>query len=201
MFRLTVDKDSLETLKHSWLSQSNKYVNNYVGLGKLPEDRYQCGEGPYHNAVLLRIYCSKWLGLVDTLFCWISLEPGFDHILHLDGTEEEIHLFACPIDISDRESRLCLEFPESTPFFWALDEGGIKRLSQEECDKLGIPRLRFYHKPAATFWQPYHYSAIRQFHAARGVNPYGDEVTRDLGLLLVETELGSAETSGLFIDS
>ncbi|KAJ7931123.1 hypothetical protein B0H13DRAFT_857970, partial [Mycena leptocephala] len=177
MFRLTVDKDSLETLKHSWLSQSNKYVNNYVGLGKLPEDRYQCG-------------------LVDTLFCWISLEPGFDHILHLDGTEEEIHLFACPIDISDRESSLRLEFPESTPFFWALDEGGTKRLSQEECDKLGIPRLRFYHKPAATFWQPYHYSAIRQFHAARGVNPYGDEVTRDLGLLLVETELGSAETSG-----
>ncbi|KAJ7488411.1 hypothetical protein FB451DRAFT_1529779 [Mycena latifolia] len=167
MFFIKIDEHDLEMFKFIWLSQSNQYLGcNILG------DTQRCG-------------------LIDTLFCIISFNGGFESLLRVDGTVQEAHIFACPIEIISRGARISIEFPESNQFYWSLDESGSTRLSQDECDNLGIPRLKFEYKCAASFWEPYHYNAIREFHQAKGFDPYGGDVTRHLGLHVLEQELDS----------
>ncbi|KAJ7440886.1 hypothetical protein FB451DRAFT_988636, partial [Mycena latifolia] len=74
----------------------------------------------------------------------------------------------------------------SDHFYWSVDPLGTTRLSQDECDFLGIPRLTFEFVLGASFWQEYHYSAIRSLSLAKGFDPYSTDVTRLLGLPLIE---------------
>ncbi|KAJ7110588.1 hypothetical protein C8R44DRAFT_261561 [Mycena epipterygia] len=135
------------------------------------------------------------IGLVDTLLCLISFDFEFESLLLTDGMAQQAHLFACPIEIVSSGPRIRIEFPESGQFYWALDEGGSTRLSQKECDDIGIPRMKFKHTAAASFWEIYHYNAIREFHEAKGFDPYTEEVTRTLGLDVVEWEREDTESA------
>ncbi|KAJ7161883.1 hypothetical protein C8R43DRAFT_838489, partial [Mycena crocata] len=79
--------------------------------------------------------------------------------------------------------------------YWSLDSSGTTRLSEEESDRRGLPRLRFSFLRAANCWHEYHYKALRDFFIAKGFEPESSDVTRLLGFPLAENELLGEEES------
>ncbi|KAJ7349926.1 hypothetical protein DFH08DRAFT_997326, partial [Mycena albidolilacea] len=71
---------------------------------------------------------------------------------------------------------------DSDQVYWSLEPAGNTRMTEEECDSIGLPRLEFIFLPRANFWHEYHYHAIHEFFEAKGINPYSDCVAQLLGL-------------------
>ncbi|KAJ7455850.1 hypothetical protein FB451DRAFT_1277565 [Mycena latifolia] len=107
-------------------------------------------------------------------------------LLVRDVAFQHAYLFACPIDVRYDGPCVGIQLPIADHFYWALDPMGTTRLSQDECDSLGIPRLRFNFLPSANFWHEYHYSAIRNYCRTKGLDPYTYDVTRGPELPLIE---------------
>jgi hypothetical protein len=49
------------------------------------------------------------------------------------------HIFVRPIGMKYAGTRIALDFPESDHFYWSLDPMGNTRMTQDECDSLGLP--------------------------------------------------------------
>lgn len=120
-------------------------------------------------------------GLIDMISCHLFFDQSFESLLHPDGTTLEYHLFLCPLTTGPRHT---LALPEFDHYYWAKDPEGDMRLSKEESDHLGLPRFKLRVYPWATFWEPYHYGAVREFHEGRGFNPG----SQDMGLPLVKMQ-------------
>lgn len=116
----------------------------------------------------------------------IMFDSAFAHTEHPEGTTQEVHLAVSPIRVKYRGSRAGVEYPQSDHFYWSSDAAGTTRLSTEECDSLGIPRLLFSFLRGASCWYPYHYGAIREFIRGKGFDPYSYDVTRFLGFPMAD---------------
>ncbi|KAJ7107547.1 hypothetical protein C8R44DRAFT_858016 [Mycena epipterygia] len=162
---IKLDTIQVSGLHQAWLSQANMWIGPDTG-----------------NRT------DRW-GMIDMIACYLDVDPDFANLLRRDGTNVESHLFVCPPDVRQQNGRCTLALPESEHYYWALDSAGKNRLSQNECDHFGLPRLLFRLRPWATFWQPYHYNAIRDFHQAKGFDPDGLDVTHLLALPVVQVEL------------
>jgi hypothetical protein len=101
-----------------------------------------------------------------------------------------VHLSIAPISVHHEGLRVraSFDYNPANSFYWSLDPAGTTRLSTEESDALGIPRLRFLLLVGGNFWHEYHYSAIRDFLRAKGVDAYSHDLPHLLGLPLVEKE-------------
>jgi len=149
-------------LNLSWLAQANVCISPALLHGEQPH------------------------GVVDTLGSIIIFDPAFDHILHAEGTPQETHVFVSPITGKYQGSRIGVEDLQSDCYYWSLDASGTCRLSTEECDFLGIPRLRVYPICGANYWHGYHYSAICEFARSKGVKPDSQDIAQLLGLPKVQ---------------
>ncbi|KAJ7821364.1 hypothetical protein B0H14DRAFT_2371349 [Mycena olivaceomarginata] len=109
-------------------------------------------------------------------------------MLREDGTLQEAHIFVQPISVKHEGLRIGLDFPESDQAYWSLDPTGKTRMTQDECDSIGLPRLEFMFLPTARFWHEYQHDAIREFFEAKDFDPFSHDVTRLLGLPLAEME-------------
>ncbi|KAJ7831023.1 hypothetical protein B0H14DRAFT_3872387 [Mycena olivaceomarginata] len=129
-------------------------------------------------------------GAINTLGWAVASDHRFKATLHPEGTTRAVHLSIAPITAKYEGARVRADFDylQSDSFYWSLDPGGIPRLSTEECDSLGLPRLRFIFLLAGNFWHEYHYSAVREFLRVKGLDPYGHDLPHLLGLPLVEKE-------------
>ncbi|KAK7007534.1 hypothetical protein R3P38DRAFT_3027784 [Favolaschia claudopus] len=127
-------------------------------------------------------------GVINEMWCLITV--NFDECHHLlrDGTPRETHLFLPHPAVENHGPCAHLRIPESDQFYWSLDSSGATRLSQDECDALGIPRLSLMFWAMARFWHHYHFNAVREFSLAKGVNPYSQDAASLLGVPLVEVQ-------------
>ncbi|KAJ7026249.1 hypothetical protein C8F04DRAFT_1297874 [Mycena alexandri] len=149
-------------LNLSWLAQANMCISPALLQGEQPH------------------------GVVDTLGSVIMFDPAFHHILHAEGIPEETHIFVCPITVKYQGSRIGVEGLQSDCYYWSLDAAGTCRLSSEECDSLGIPRLQVGPICGANYWHEYHYSAIREFALSKGVDLDSQDIAQLLGLPKVQ---------------
>ncbi|KAJ7718440.1 hypothetical protein B0H16DRAFT_423307 [Mycena metata] len=127
-------------------------------------------------------------GVVNTLACGILPQKELLFMLRPEGTAQEAHIFPCSVGVKRQGSRIGLELPEPDQLYWSLDPLGKTRLTQEESDSLGLPRLQFGFFMIANFWHEYQYRALRTFWEARGLNPYNNDVAQFLDSALVEVE-------------
>ncbi|KAJ7723711.1 hypothetical protein B0H14DRAFT_3622186 [Mycena olivaceomarginata] len=128
------------------------------------------------------------LGVLDKLWCAVMVDVECHHMLREDGTLQEAHIFVQPISVKHEGPHIGLDFPESDQAYWSLDPTGKTRMTQDECDSIGLPRLEFMFLPTARFWHEYQHDAIREFFEAKGFDPFSHDVTRLLGLPLAEME-------------
>ncbi|KAF7341589.1 hypothetical protein MSAN_02056000 [Mycena sanguinolenta] len=157
-------------LDASWLAQANACIGPTVAEGK-------------HG-----------YGAINTLGCAIRFDDGFEGS-HPDGIAQTVHLSIAPISVKHEGSRITFDHPRYDGLYWSLDSAGTNRLSPEECDSLGIPRLQFHVLKAANTWHEYHYAAIRDFFQAKGFDPYGYDVAKLLELPLVEPDSSARFTT------
>ncbi|KAJ7618875.1 hypothetical protein DFH06DRAFT_85388 [Mycena polygramma] len=93
-------------------------------------------------------------------------------------------LFLCPTrDFRTRPSSM--GWPDC-PAYWSLESSGAHPLSREEAIELGFPTLQFIAKCGGSSWDSSVYAGIRQFHQAKGFDPYSQEVARHLGYTLYQ---------------
>ncbi|KAJ7807833.1 hypothetical protein B0H14DRAFT_2871845 [Mycena olivaceomarginata] len=160
---IQLNKASTDILDISWLAQANACVGPAISDGK------------------------KMHGVIDTLGYSIS---AYWNILqtHQNGIAGEVYLSVPPLVVQYEGSRVRVEPPQSDSLYWSLDPAGNTRLSLEECDSLGIPRLRLYFTRAARCWREYHYNAICDFTRAKGFDPRTFDLCQSLGFPLAEME-------------
>ncbi|KAJ7238637.1 hypothetical protein C8J57DRAFT_1023262, partial [Mycena rebaudengoi] len=65
--------------------------------------------------------------------------------------------------------------------YWSLDTSGARRLGSEEAERLGFPSFTLRMTVRTTSWDDLVYACIREFHQAKGFDPYSQDVARELG--------------------
>ncbi|KAJ7229382.1 hypothetical protein C8J57DRAFT_1026658, partial [Mycena rebaudengoi] len=70
--------------------------------------------------------------------------------------------------------------------YWSLDLSGTERLGSEEAERLGFPSLTLHMSVHTRSWDDSVYAGIRDFHQAKGFDPYSQDVARELGYELWE---------------
>ncbi|KAJ7197712.1 hypothetical protein C8J57DRAFT_1029209, partial [Mycena rebaudengoi] len=65
--------------------------------------------------------------------------------------------------------------------YWSLDPSGTERLGSEEAERLGFPSFT-----VRMSWDDLVYAGIREFHEAKGFDPYSQDVAREFGYPLYE---------------
>jgi hypothetical protein len=165
-----------------WLSQANMCISDSIlHDGTL----YRYGKAIPLSLDNIHAYVA---GVAGELRCAVLVNSEYLHVWRREGTSRQAHIFVRPITVRHEGMRIGLEFSESDQVYWSLDPSGSARLTQDECDAIGLPRLKFLFLPIARCWQEYHYNAIREFFEAKGFDPYSNDVTRLLGLSLAEME-------------
>jgi hypothetical protein len=129
--------------------------------------------------------------VIDTQGYAIWYDRTYLNILptHQNGIAREVYLSIPPLVVKYEAPRVRVEPPQCDSLYWSLDPAGNSRLSLEECDSLGIPRLGLYFTRAAKCWREYHYSAICDFTRAKGFDPRTFDLCQPLGFLSLKWNL------------
>ncbi|KAJ7861818.1 hypothetical protein B0H14DRAFT_522764 [Mycena olivaceomarginata] len=163
---IELGNETRNALQTSWLSQANFCIGETVPARS---SIYRCG-------------------VISKLACAVVIDGDYHHLLREEGTLRQAHIFLQPIIVKHEGPRIGLDFPESGQWYWSLDPTGSTRITPEECDSIGLPRLKFLFLLGARYWHKYQYNAIREFFEAKGFDPHNQDVTRLLGLPLAEME-------------
>ncbi|KAJ6527816.1 hypothetical protein B0H19DRAFT_1083900 [Mycena capillaripes] len=170
---IALDEEAMKVVNMSWLSQANMCISE-------PRTRYR-------------------YGVVDMLQCAVMVDAEFQYWLRPEGTPQQAYIFARPIGVRHEGLRIGLESPESDQVYWSLDPSGSARMTEDECDSIGLPRLQICFFPTARFWHKYHYNAIHEFFEAKGFDSHSHDITRVLGLPLAEMESNNAAIRDLIV--
>ncbi|KAJ7278629.1 hypothetical protein C8J57DRAFT_1221474 [Mycena rebaudengoi] len=90
------------------------------------------------------------------------------------------YLFLCPLQDLQGNSPSEFRYP-ACPAYWSLDPSGAQRLGSEEAERLGFPSFTLRMIVRTTSWDDLVYTGIREFHQAKGFDPYSQDVARELG--------------------
>ncbi|KAJ7687116.1 hypothetical protein B0H17DRAFT_867295, partial [Mycena rosella] len=90
------------------------------------------------------------------------------------------YLFLCPREDFHSDEPTCFRLPDC-PAYWSLDPTGFERLSAEEATDLGFPSFELTLVGSGDSWDSSVYDGLRQFHEAKGFDPYSQDVARHMG--------------------
>ncbi|KAJ7636528.1 hypothetical protein FB45DRAFT_702059, partial [Roridomyces roridus] len=93
------------------------------------------------------------------------------------------YFFLCPP--SHLEHLGYFQLPECL-WFWSFDPNGQPRLGTEEAERHGFPSVEMKMKVLGMSWDASVYEALREFHAAKGFDPYSQELAIHMGLPLYQ---------------
>ncbi|KAI3619102.1 hypothetical protein WG66_012784 [Moniliophthora roreri] len=153
--------------RQGWLSQSSRVFNAVeITEGK---EKFFTVDSPY-----LKIQSTRHPTASDTL-C------DDEHLIE-ETPPTPIYLFLCPLPISVSE---LVSWIEGQPYFWSFDKTGQSWMSEEECERWGLPVLT-----PSTRWSDdsvqlvscstYIYSALQDWQKARGFDPATSDWAREL---------------------
>ncbi|KAJ6622209.1 hypothetical protein B0H10DRAFT_1732637, partial [Mycena sp. CBHHK59/15] len=95
------------------------------------------------------------------------------------------YLFLCPFEDLQTADRTGFHYPD-LPAYWSLDPSGNEKLSVGEANHLGFPPLVLTMDVFGTSWTEKTYSALCQFHQAKGFDPESQDVAQHLGYPLYQ---------------
>ncbi|KAJ6532574.1 hypothetical protein B0H19DRAFT_1325535, partial [Mycena capillaripes] len=155
----------------AWLAQANNIFNS-LGIRSYFH-KYDIGD---HFAVFVHgIQCQLQLrGALD------DLPPGY--------------FFLCPLTEIQTELLGQCQIPACAAY-WSRDPSGAERLSAKEAKNEGFPDIKFRMWAFGRTWDDGPYTGIRQFHQAKGFDPYSQELATELEYPLFQV---SCERDALF---
>ncbi|KAF7340649.1 hypothetical protein MSAN_02136900 [Mycena sanguinolenta] len=152
--------------------------------------------GDVFNNVLTVLFCisqDTWLSQANHIFCRQNIVSEFEEYVAIDWIRFDLDilettgdppvgfLFLCPPEDFRTD-------PSSfrRPAYWSLDPSGANRLSLEEATLLGFPPFELTTIAGGYSWDAGAYEGLRQFHEAKGFDPYSQDVARHLGYRLYQ---------------
>ncbi|KAF7377040.1 hypothetical protein MSAN_00122100 [Mycena sanguinolenta] len=172
--------------------------------------RFQSGD--VFNTIYVSIICpyeQTWLSQANHIFRRLNIMSNFgDYVLPYNiqfqlnipetaGDPPESFLFLCPRE-DFRIGSSAVRWP-ACPAYWSLDPSGTDHLSLEEATWLGFPSFELTIEAGGYSWDTSVYEGLRQFHEAKGFDPYSQDVARHLGCPLYE--LSSQADTFAYVDS
>ncbi|KAJ6462841.1 hypothetical protein C8R45DRAFT_523751 [Mycena sanguinolenta] len=165
-----------EVLPNGWTRfQSGNVFNNTLSVF--------CGISPHTD-------WHTWLSQANHIFRRLRIMANFEDYVFLYHIEFQLKifrttedsppgfLFLCPSeDFQTGPSSLC--WP-ACPAYWSLDPSGVDRLSPEDATHLGFPPFVLTTRADGSYWDASVYEGLRQFHQAKGFDPYSQDVARHL---------------------
>ncbi|KAJ7027347.1 hypothetical protein C8F04DRAFT_1267075 [Mycena alexandri] len=137
-----------------------------------------------------------WLSQANHIFHRLEVIDNYTDYVVIDRVDFEIqnlpsavtppkgYLFLCPPSAFQTGSS-SLRWPDS-PAYWSLDPLADERLTTEEATALGFPSFSLSTIVSGWSWDANVYAGLRQFHAAKGLDPDSQDVARHLGYALYE---------------
>ncbi|KAJ7231552.1 hypothetical protein C8J57DRAFT_1730142 [Mycena rebaudengoi] len=105
------------------------------------------------------------------------------------------YLFLCPLQDLQGNSPSEFRYP-ICPAYWSFDPSGARRLGSEQAEKLGFPSFTVRMFAVTRSWDDLVYTGIRDFHKAKGFDPYSQDVARELAYSLYEVCVHETKSLG-----
>ncbi|KAJ7789556.1 hypothetical protein B0H13DRAFT_2522197, partial [Mycena leptocephala] len=158
-------KDSNAPLKW-WLSQ-NHYVRNHL-------------QGAFNATELItsiRFKCTLNAHLDS-----FTLQGTF----MADAPTDKVYLFLFPPQVDVMDGQLLVTNPPDTEkYYWAFDPDGQDRLTSAMAEDFGLPTVEFSMGKWGGKWDEHDYDMVRDFHIAKGFDPYSQDVAIAMGYPLI----------------
>ncbi|KAJ7603845.1 hypothetical protein FB45DRAFT_958761 [Roridomyces roridus] len=94
------------------------------------------------------------------------------------------YFFVCPQEHFNT-GRASVAWPKRA-WFWSLHPSGIPPLTPEAAQRFGFPEVHQEQQLWGLVWDTNIYEGLRKFHAAKGFDPYSQDLAKHLGLPLME---------------
>ncbi|KAF7340651.1 hypothetical protein MSAN_02137100 [Mycena sanguinolenta] len=174
------------------------------GGGKLMPNGWTCFQSGdvFNNTLCVSVWISWmtdrdiWLSQPNHIFRRMNIMSNFEDYVALHRVDYGLmisgprgdppvgFLFLCPKeDFQNSPFSFC--WP-ACPAYWSLDPSGIDRLSPEDATRLGFPVFDLTASANGWYWDTRVYEGLREFHGAKGFDPYSQDVARHLGLPLFQ---------------
>ncbi|KAJ7679474.1 hypothetical protein DFH06DRAFT_1166691 [Mycena polygramma] len=139
---------------------------------------------------------SRWLPQANHIFDRLNITQDLENYVFMDSinywlefsaSTENLplgYLFLCPsADLQDDFA--CFRLPVCLAY-WSLDPSGAGRLTADEARTAGFPDVELRRAVLGTFWDDSVYTGIRQFHEAKGFDPYSQDAAIAMGCPLID---------------
>ncbi|KAJ7813366.1 hypothetical protein B0H13DRAFT_1483842, partial [Mycena leptocephala] len=73
-------------------------------------------------------------------------------------------------------------------YYWAFDPAGLNRLAHETVEDFGLPTVEFSTGLWGRGWDERDYDMVRDFHIAKGLDPYTQDAAIAVGYPLIDIE-------------
>jgi hypothetical protein len=106
-----------------------------------------------------------------------------------DAPTDKVYLFLFPPQVDVVDTLLTVTNPPDTEkYYWAFDPAGLDRLTHEAAEEVGLPTPEFSMYLIVSEWDECDYDMIRDFHVAKGFDPYTQYAAIAVGYPLIDIE-------------
>ncbi|KAJ6462910.1 hypothetical protein C8R45DRAFT_524476 [Mycena sanguinolenta] len=153
----------------------------------------------FYTSLDISPYWHTWLSQANHIFHRLNIRSNFEDYVAVNciyfylnvrqSTENPppAFLFLCPKE-DFRTGPSSFGWPPCMGY-WSLDLFGVDRLSPEEATRLGLPPFNLCIQAFGSSWDATVYEGLRQFHEAKGFDPYSQDVARHLHLPLYQVSV------------
>ncbi|KAJ7664147.1 hypothetical protein B0H17DRAFT_303547 [Mycena rosella] len=179
------------------------FIPDYRGFdsgwveGEIPENGWtritsdEVVDDAYERSISNCQPLGSWLSQANNIFRNLNIDSdyqdyafleGLKYRLKLVGSMEHIplgYLFLCPLADLQSDDPSCFRHVEC-PAYWSLDLSGTERLSTEDAEKLEFPAIELEMEAHGWACDASVYDGLREFHRAKGFDPYSHDVALQL---------------------
>ncbi|KAJ7792748.1 hypothetical protein B0H13DRAFT_2515789, partial [Mycena leptocephala] len=95
---------------------------------------------------------------------------------------DKVYLFLFPLHVEVVDNLITVTNPPDTEkYYWAFDPVGLNQLTHDMVEDFGLPTVGFRIDLLGGGWDERDYDMIREFHVAKGFNPYTQDVAIAMG--------------------
>ncbi|EEB89742.1 hypothetical protein MPER_12128 [Moniliophthora perniciosa FA553] len=111
---------------------------------------------------------------------YFGTSPTLHNAEHLgeETPPSPIYLFLHPFPMTISE---LVSWHKGKPYFWSFDESGKSQMSEEECERWGLPVIEPDFPLILISWPIHVYSVLRDWQKARGFDPTTSDWARSMG--------------------
>ncbi|KAJ7901341.1 hypothetical protein B0H13DRAFT_2515923 [Mycena leptocephala] len=104
-----------------------------------------------------------------------------------DAPTDKVYLFLFPPQADVVDGQLLVTNPLNTEkYYWAFDPAGLDRLTHDMAEDFGLTTVEFFMRVLGGSWDEHDYDMIRDFHVAKGFDPYTQDAAIAMGYPLID---------------